>query len=224
MAKLAVFDFDSTLVAMEGIDELAKLKLGDEGFRRVVEATQLAMAGDIDMGSSLVMRLELVRPSVHDCQQLAAIYTAAVVPGAVDAVAALARSGWEIAVVSGGFDQAIRPVLAAHFSSVSMLRAAVLRFTPQGEYAGLDGDASPTALAHGKLRVVQALRSRYDTIVMIGDGATDAEAAPAVDAFIACTAVVRRPAVVTVAAAVLENYEQLTEAFLLKACNRHAAK
>lgn len=54
-----------------------------------------------------------------------------------------------------------------------------------GEYAGFDED-EPTSRQGGKGEVIKMLKKthRYNTIVLIGDGATDLEACPPADAFI----------------------------------------
>lgn len=54
-----------------------------------------------------------------------------------------------------------------------------------GEYAGFD-DREPTSKSGGKAVVVQQLRDKYkyNRIIMVGDGMTDAEACPPADAFI----------------------------------------
>lgn len=48
-----------------------------------------------------------------------------------------------------------------------------------GEYAGFD-ESQPTAESGGKGKVIASLKERYgfQTVVMIGDGATDLEACP----------------------------------------------
>lgn len=54
-----------------------------------------------------------------------------------------------------------------------------------GEYAGFDED-EPTSRQGGKGEVIKMLKKthRYNSIVLIGDGATDLEACPPADAFI----------------------------------------
>lgn len=54
-----------------------------------------------------------------------------------------------------------------------------------GEYAGFD-ENELTSKSGGKALVIQELKDkyRYNKIVMIGDGMTDAEACPPADAFI----------------------------------------
>jgi phosphoserine phosphatase len=57
---LIFFDCDSTLSAIEGVDELARLK-GKEW--RVGLLTQKAMDGDLDLSDVYGKRLKAIRPS-----------------------------------------------------------------------------------------------------------------------------------------------------------------
>lgn len=54
-----------------------------------------------------------------------------------------------------------------------------------GEYAGFD-ENEPTSRSGGKGLVVRRLKEQngYERLVIIGDGATDAEASPPADGFI----------------------------------------
>ena len=65
----------------------------------------------------------------------------------------------------------------------------------QGAYTGFDAD-SPLARAGGKLEVLTALAASPDArLALVGDGATDLEAAPACSRFVAFGGVARREAV-----------------------------
>ncbi|MBO9308918.1 MAG: phosphoserine phosphatase, partial [Chloroflexi bacterium] len=64
---LIFFDCDSTLSALEGVDELARMKGKD---LRVSLLTQKAMNGDLDLAEVYGKRLQAIRPTRA---QLAAI-------------------------------------------------------------------------------------------------------------------------------------------------------
>ena len=69
-------------------------------------------------------------------------------PKSVDAFFDFARAaGWKIAIVSGGFTQAIRPL--ADFLDIERVEAVTLRFHPDGSYAGFD-ESCPTCKSKGK--------------------------------------------------------------------------
>ena len=78
-------------------------------------------------------------------------------------------------------------------------------FAADGSYAGFD-EAGPLAQAGGKRRWIESSgRDLPRPIALVGDGATDLEARPAVDAFIAFTGVVRRTSVAEGADFVIEG-------------------
>ena len=69
-----------------------------------------------------------------------------------------------------------------------------MHFDGAGRYAGFD-EASPLARAGGKPAVLAALRAPGERLALVGDGATDLEAAPAVARFVAFGGVERRESV-----------------------------
>lgn len=79
----------------------------------------------------------------------------------------------------------IEPVaerLGIHGSNIF---ANTILFDESGAYAGFD-PTEPTSRDMGKPKAVQAIidKGNYETVVMIGDGATDAQAKPPASAFI----------------------------------------
>src|SRR5215210_6885983 len=103
-----VFDCDSTLSEIEGIDELA-------GARRVeVERlTQAAMLGEIPLEAVYGRRLEIIRPTRAQIDALAQRYIEGLVPDAHSVVTALQAAGVVVRVMSGGLLPAVVAV-AAH--------------------------------------------------------------------------------------------------------------
>nr|WP_232470192.1 phosphoserine phosphatase SerB [Methylococcus sp. BF19-07] len=98
---LLVTDMDSTLIAIECIDELADRA----GQRQAVAAiTEAAMNGELDFAQALQRRVALLEGL--PVSVLEAVYAEKVVlnPGAESLVAACRRHGVRIALVSGGFD------------------------------------------------------------------------------------------------------------------------
>ncbi|MEM1449914.1 MAG: HAD-IB family phosphatase [Planctomycetota bacterium] len=183
-----VFDCDSTLATIEGIEELTR------GNAEVADLTAAAMDGRVPLEEVYGRRLALVRPTRADVDRIGPGYVATAVPGAADLVAALRWLDKRVAVVSGGL---LPPV--AHFAAhlgvdPGLVRAVDVRFEADGAYAGFD-DASPLARRGGKLDVVRELFPDAD-VALVGDGATDLEAADACASFIAFAGVEERPDVV----------------------------
>jgi phosphoserine phosphatase len=201
--RTVIFDCDSTLSALEGIEELAS------EHRAEVEAlTAAAMRGEVALEEVYGRRLELIRPGREAVEGLVARYVEGLVEDAVETVAALRAAGVDVRVVSGGLLPAVRG-LARHLGLGDDAVAAVdLRFDPAGGYAGFD-ESAPAARAGGKAEVVRGWRSSAGglpaPVMFVGDGATDLEARGEVDLFVAYAGVVARPAVLDQAPVVVRS-------------------
>lgn len=198
--RTVIFDCDSTLSAIEGIEELAR-----DHREEIARLTDLAMRGAVPLQEVYGRRLELIRPSRADVERIGELYIARLVPGAAETVAALASAGTVLQVLSGGLLPAVAH-LARHLGIGADRVAAVdVQFAADGSYAGFDA-GSPLARAGGKREWVEAHLARLPRpILLVGDGATDLEARPAVEAFAAFAGVVRRPDVVAAADVVLDG-------------------
>lgn len=183
-----VFDFDSTLTGIEGIDVLA-----GELFDEVAAMTERAMSGDVPLEEVYARRLELIRPDREAVEHLALRYVEALVPDAAETIGALRRLGKELRVVSGGLLQPVRAAAGAIGIHPDEVAAVPIEFTPDGRYAGFD-QGSPLARSGGKEEAIRSWKLPRP-VLLVGDGATDLEARPAVDAFAAFTGFERRPEV-----------------------------
>ena len=166
--KLAVFDFDSTLMDGETIDFLAQA-LGIK--EQVAKITEEAMSGRLDFFESLTTRVALLKgleykKVVDICSNLP------LMPGAVELVPALQKMGYKVICFSGGFRVGTTPArqklgLDADFSNVLHEKDGVL--------TGLVGGDMMIGYSKGDmLQRIQALMgiSRADTLVC-GEGAND---------------------------------------------------
>ena len=190
--KTVVFDCDSTLSTIEGIEELAR------EHRAEVEAlTEEAMRGTIPLEQVYGRRLELVRPPRGRVLALGQRYIETLVPDAIETVAALRAEGVNVRVISGGLKPAVLAVARKLGVAEEAVAAVDIYFDENGSYAGFE-EASPLAMSGGKRRVIEAWRLEAP-VLMVGDGATDQEAQPAVDAFAAFAGVVFRAQVVAAA-------------------------
>lgn len=190
---LVCFDCDSTLSAIEGIDEMARLR-GPECFVAIEAMTRDAMEGRIALDAIFARRLEVIRPTRAEVEAVGAQYVATVEPTADATVAALRAAGWDLAIVSGGYTQAIAP-LARHLG-IGRIEAVPLRFDAAGGYAGYD-ESAPAARRGGKPEVLRALRTEFSArrLVMVGDGMSDAETKGVADLFVGFGRYADRPAV-----------------------------
>jgi phosphoserine phosphatase len=167
--KLAVFDFDSTLMDGETIDFLAnELGLQD----KVAAITERAMAGELDFFDSLIERVALLKglkESVADdiCQNLPLI------KGAKDAVSSLKDAGFRVVCFSGGFRNATKPICAslgidADFSNYL--------HSKDGYLTGLVGGEMMFSSSKGEMmqRVQKLVGATKESTLAVGDGANDA--------------------------------------------------
>jgi phosphoserine phosphatase len=185
------FDCDSTLSTIEGIDELGALRPGVAA--EIAELTRRAMAGEIPLAAVYGRRLALIRPTRREVAAVARRYAETLVPHARDVVAALGFLGKDVGVISGGLLPAVLGAAEALGIPAAKVRAVDLRFDAAGEYAGFD-ETSPLARSGGKTEVLGATKGSGKS-ALVGDGATDLEAASAVDLFVGFGGVAAREAV-----------------------------
>lgn len=168
MSKLAVFDFDSTLMDGETIDFLA-VPLGLE--EQVAGITERAMAGELDFYKSLRARVALLE-GLEEEKVNAICSDLPMMPGAAEVVAGLKERGYTVVCFSGGFRNATKPAcerlgIHADFSNFLHAENGVLTGEVGGEmmYSNAKGDM--IVRMQGLLGV-----GREDTLV-VGDGAND---------------------------------------------------
>jgi len=186
------FDCDSTLSAMEGIEELARDN------EEVKALTRAAMEGTIALEEVFGRRLALVRPTRADVERIGQLYVEKLVPGVAALVAGLHALGKEVHVVSGGLLPAVRHLAETLGVPRARVHAVDLVFDAHGAYAGFDA-RSPLARAGGKIEVLTALARPGVALAFVGDGATDLEAAPVCARFVAYGGVERRAKVLAAA-------------------------
>jgi phosphoserine phosphatase len=194
--RTVLLDCDSTLSAIEGIDELA-VHCHDE----VAQLTDAAMRGLIPLEQVYGRRLQLVRPTRAALDALGREYVARLVPDARETIAALHAAGVDVRIISGGLLPAVLAVATALDVPADRVAAVDISFHTDGSYAGFD-QASPLTMGGGKRIAIE--RWHVDRpAMMVGDGNTDLEARPAVDLFVAFAGVVERAGVVAVADVVI---------------------
>lgn len=191
--KLLFIDCDSTLSTIEGIDELARAK-GDEVFAQVVELTNAAMNGEVPISEVFPRRMRMICPDRALCDAIGALYVETVVPGAMEMIREVKEAGWLPVILSGGFAPLIQP-LAEHLG-ITHVEAVPLYFHEDGSYRGY-GEDYPTTRNLGKNEVIREWKRAMlpERVVMLGDGVSDLETKPDVDAFIGFGGVVARPKV-----------------------------
>lgn len=200
---LIFFDCDSTLTAIEGIDELARLK-GKEW--RVGVLTEKAMNGELELEEVYGKRLQAIRPTRGQLKTIEERYWEAIVPDAAAVIAALRFLGKHVFIVSGGLAEPVRGFGKRLGVPPENIRAVELEYNElSGEWwryyqpetrAGqtyLDYDDGPLTATSGKPAIIQALADgKHGRRLMVGDGASDLATRPFVDLFVGFGGVVAR--------------------------------
>jgi D-3-phosphoglycerate dehydrogenase / 2-oxoglutarate reductase len=226
-----VFDFDSTLVAVESLDELfAQVMAGAGGTDSTLEArfralTESGMDGARSQVHTLRDRLALFpagRPNREDLVRAAEALRVSISPSVVRNRAFLVRHAGRILVVSGGFVELIAPVVAELGIPEDRVLAHRFRDTPGGGL-GLDPD-TPMARG-GKVGALRALdgwgrpaappAGIREEVWVVGDGATDLELREAglAHRFVHFTEHVHRPHLAAAADHVVSTFDALRELF-----------
>jgi phosphoserine phosphatase len=191
-----VFDCDSTLVRIEGIDELAGDRIDE-----IRKMTELAMDGSLALEEVYGRRLALIDPTREAVDALGRAYAAALVADARETVRALLWLGKDVRVVSGGLRPPVEAVATELGIPPSRVAAVGIAFDGEGRYLDFERD-SPLARSGGKPDVIARWKLPRPSL-LVGDGSTDLEASGAVDCFAAFMGVAWRDAVAADADVVL---------------------
>lgn len=166
--KLAVFDFDSTLMDGETLEFLAR-EIGIE--KEVKEITDSAMLGEIDFFESLQQRVKLLKGLKVEtvnriCENLP------VMNGAKETINGLKDRGYKVICFSGGFKNATIPFmkklgLDCEFSNIL--------HTKDGILTGLVGGEMMFNDSKGQMlyRLQRLLDISPANTIAVGDGAND---------------------------------------------------
>lgn len=166
--KLAVFDFDSTLMDGETLEFLAR-ETGIE--KEVKKITEQAMRGEIDFFESLQKRVALLKglpvKKVNEiCENLP------LMNGAKETVSGLKQMGYKVVCFSGGFKNATIPFaqklgLDCEFSNILHEKDGVLTGFAGGEMM------FNTSKGEMLVKLQKLLDIQPENTLTVGDGAND---------------------------------------------------
>ena len=202
---LVFFDCDSTLSAIEGIDELARSKGKAE---RVGLLTNKAMDGELDLADVYGKRLKAIKPTRAQLKAVEERYWETVVEDALEVIAALHFLDKQVFIISGGLIDAVMGFGRRLGVDPERIRAVELEYNElsgrwwqyhdpgaQQAMTYLDYSSGPLTVSHGKSRIIRELASELPgRRMMIGDGASDLATQDAVDLFVGYGGVVARDA------------------------------
>lgn len=207
--RSVILDVDSTLTTIEGIDWLAALR-GPEVLARISDVTERAMRGELLFEGVYAARLEVVRPTRDEVASLGQEYVKQVAPGAKESIEKMISSGVRVIMVTGGLYDAMIPL--ADYVGITEVYAVPVYFNEKGEYAGFD-EHYPSARQRGKRNLVTEIHLDRP-VLAVGDGITDAEMKPVVDAFCAFTGVTAREEVLRYADFQVKTFDELARKVL----------
>ncbi|MDN5882940.1 MAG: phosphoserine phosphatase SerB [Nitrosospira sp.] len=166
---LVTMDMDSTLLAIESIDEIADM----HGVKpQVSEITQRTMRGEIVFAESLRQRTALLQGLDQDALQQVYSERVRLSPGAERMLQRMSAAGLKTMVISGGFTfftDRIKAKLRLDYAAANTLEIVDGRLTGKvlGEIIGAQGKADALK------RVREELGLKREQVIAIGDGAND---------------------------------------------------
>lgn len=168
MNKLAVFDFDSTLMDGETIEIIAA-ELGLK--EQVAEITKQAMEGKIDFFDSLTYRVALLK-GLQESKVNEICRNLPYMQGAKETISALKSKGYTVVCFSGGFKNATeyaKEILGydADFSNILHAKDGILTGQVGGEmmFSNSKGEML--------VKLQNLLNVDYENTLAVGDGAND---------------------------------------------------
>lgn len=167
--KLIAMDMDSTLLAIESIDEIADMQRIKP---QVAAITLQTMRGEISFEESLTRRTALLRGLHQDALQQVYDERVRLSPGAERMLQLAKRSGLKTMVISGGFTfftERIKTKLGFDYAAANVLEIEDNRLTGKvvGDIIGRQGKAQVLR------QVCDELGLRREQVIAIGDGAND---------------------------------------------------
>lgn len=200
-----IFDCDSTLCAIEGIDELSEQPQTRE---QIVNLTNAAMDGEVPLDKIYGERLSLIAPTRQAVKDLAVKYRSKMVADAGRVVSTLLDAGREVYIVSGGLIEPVREFGVSLGIKASNIHAVDIEYDQLGEQwwcrdllsGGGDDQSrylayrySELAISDGKDRIIQhLLAGKGGASMLVGDGVSDLLARNSVDLFVGFGGVVCR--------------------------------
>lgn len=166
--KLAVFDFDSTLMDGETLEFLAK-ELGIE--KEVKTITDKAMRGELDFFESLQKRVSLLKGlPVEKVDEIC--HNLPLMKGAKEVVQGLKQRGYKVVCFSGGFKNA-----TTYFKDILGLDCdfSNILHSKDGLLTGLVGGEMMFNTSKGEIltRLQSVLGISTEETLVVGDGAND---------------------------------------------------
>lgn len=201
--KHVIFDCDSTLTSIEGIDALAS-QLGKAW--RVSVLTEAAMSGDVELEDVYAKRLRTLKPTRRQVQAIKQLYKQNAVTDAKSVISALSSLGHEVYIISGGLAEPViefgtylgvpRQNIQAVSLEYDQLKGKwweQIEDQPNEAERYLTHAEEALTISDGKAIIIkELLKERNGRSVLVGDGVSDLLAGQVVDLFVGYGGVTRR--------------------------------
>ena len=171
-----VFDFDSTLTSVEGLDVLAEISLRnnhdkDNIINKIQEITDLGIDGDISFSDSLSSRIALLKANKSQLSELVDVLKTKLSESVKANKEFFTKYQNQIYVISCGFKEFIEPVVAELQIGPERIFANTFTFDETGLITGFD-ETNPLSQHNGKVNCLK-LSGIQGEIQIIGDGYSD---------------------------------------------------
>ncbi len=196
-----IFDCDSTLSRVEGVDELAD---HPDTIRQVINLTNAAMDGQIRLNQVYGERLNILKPTRGALRLLKETYKKNITPDVERLIAALKTLDHDVYIVSGGLLDPVKEFGISLGINGQNIKAVDIEFdelsgewwqqaSNQWQQIYLDYTQSALAESDGKARVIkELLDQKQGRSLLVGDGVSDLLAQHAVDLFVGFGGVAQR--------------------------------
>ncbi len=187
--KHIVFDCDSTLTSIEGIDILAE-SVGKRW--RVEVLTQAAMDGEIELADVYAKRLRAVKPSQRQILDIRRAYKRNIVDDAKELINTLQELDHKVYIISGGLLEPVKEFGVYLGVPKENIRAVDVIYNELSGQWWISGNEQYMAFEEGALTisdgkaeiVSELLAGKRGRSLLVGDGQSDLLASKSVNLFV----------------------------------------
>lgn len=211
--KNYIFDFDSTLTKVEGLDVLCEITQAnnpnrEEILQEIIKITNLGIDGEISFTQSLERRIKLLDANKSHLEELIVELKKHVSPSIERNKSFFEDFSDDIYIISAGFKEFIIPIVAQYNIPASSVYANTFEFDADGNIIGFDRE-NPLSKHNGKIECLRNMNLEGE-IQVIGDGYSDyvTREAGIADKFFAYTENVQREKTVENADHITPNLDE----------------
>ena len=176
-----IFDLDSTLVTIEGLDWIAKRK---GVFDKVSEMTKLSMDGTMKIEDIVVEKLNLIAPNREDLELLGKEYVRNLTLNTKNVIKYLKSKGCEIWIMTGNYEIVANYIANELEISKDNLFFNSINISSNGEFIGIEAE-NVLNFSDGKKQLMKKHKKKFNgSSVFIGDSMSDLEAGREANLFI----------------------------------------